>query len=117
MNEFEFVIYDTPVVIVNGVTWYLAPFYYNEINMLSEWFKENVDYIRYDDWEKDGPYELIDDEHINGCDVLISSKVFTWLSLKYGEVNIDMFTDLVKYDADHYKFSIEDIIKTIQNVI
>lgn len=113
MYDFEFVIYDTPEIIINDTRWYLAPYYDYEIKMLSEWFKEGTDYVCYSAWN-DEPYEEVS-KTIKGYDVLINSKVFTWLSLKYGQASIDIFTDLEIYDPTHYKFNIEQIKHAIQS--
>lgn len=106
----EFVIYDTPDIIVNDTKWYLAPFYDNEIKILSEWFTENTDFIIYSEWDD---YDQRDDSNILGFDILINSKVFTWLALKFGQPMIDKFTDLVKWDCEHYEFDLTDIYNTI----
>ena len=113
--EFEFTIYDTPSLIVNDRTWYLSPVYCNEINILNESFKQGIDFILYKEWTIVDVCDV--NEFAKGWDILINDKVFTWLSLKYGQPDIDMFTDLMKYDPTHYTLELEEIIKTIQNVI
>jgi hypothetical protein len=112
MMNFEFVIYETPDIIVDGVQWYLAPFYDYEISMLSESFTEGIDFVRYMEWQ-DEPYESVSNL-VRGYDVLINSKIFTWFSLKYGQASVDIFTDLQKFDKDHYEFDIKGITNAIQ---
>jgi hypothetical protein len=106
IRDFEFVIYDTPEIIVNGVRWYLAPYYTYEIEVFAQYFKEGTDYIQYIPWENaygDGVF---------GFDVLFNSKIFTWMSLKYGqadveqiygEVNINMIIKTIEHDSSLIK--------------
>ena len=72
-EEFEFTIYDIDPFNKNGTMWYVTAFYDYEFNYIKSIFKENTDFTIIETWEM----------HL-GCNVLISSKVHMWLSLKFG---------------------------------
>lgn len=82
IEYFDFTIYtNLPTLEKNGKPWYIAAFYDFEFEYIKSIFKENIDYIIFEEWE------------INeGYDVLINSKIYTWLSLCYGIPEGDEFT-------------------------
>lgn len=112
-DDFEFVIYETPEIMVNGVRWYLAPYYGHELKLLSEWFTENIDFKIYEPWDD---YDHNNDTRVVGYDILINSKVFMWLKLKYGNPSVDIFSDLSKWDKDHYAFDLNGISSIIGRI-
>lgn len=72
--QFEFVIYDNLEPLErNGEQWFYAPFHDHEIEYLKSKFKENIDFIIADEWSMG-----------KGHDVLINTKIFSWLTLTHG---------------------------------
>ena len=60
-----------PTINFNNDSWIIAGFYDDELEVLDQ-FTIDKDYIIYHNWD-------------GGKDILINSKVLTWLSLKYSQ--------------------------------
>ena len=98
IDDFEFTIYNKlPKFTKNNITWYLTPLYDFEFDYIKSTFKEHDDYIVFKNWGMN-----------NGCDVLISSKIYIWLCLNNGEPNADS-----GYEDE---FSIHDIKSKLYSV-
>lgn len=93
IEDFDFTIYSNlPAFEKNNQQWYIAPFYDYEFEYIKQSFKENIDYIIFEEWGMN-----------EGYDVLISSKVYTWLSLICGQPNGDSFTDNIHNYIDNIR--------------
>ncbi len=81
IEDFEFTIYSNlPKLEKDGQQWYVVPLYDFEFDYIKSIFKENTDFIIFNQWGMN-----------QGFDVLIHSKIYTWLTLCYGMPNGDNF--------------------------